>query len=220
MRITVVGTHEYALAPERATVLVRVDVEGTDRVETSRAAAHQVDALRADLEELRGRPGSPLTWFSVGTLLTRSWRPYSNTGEAMAPMYGASVLVRARFSDFGALAQATDAWARHDGVRLEDVTWEWTDVTRAKVEAMALTRAVEEARNRALAIAQASGYVEVEIEEVADPGLLGEQAPGPQPYGAATAVAMKRDGGGSPAGVIPDDLRGEARVHARFRAVR
>ena len=57
---------------------------------------------------------------------------------------------------------------------------------------------------------------------MADPGLLGEQAPGPQPYGAPTAVnlAFTRDAGGSPQGVIPDDLRGEARVHARFRAVR
>ncbi len=221
MLITVVGTHAWSLAPERGTVHVLVDLEGDDRAGTSRAAADVVDALGRDLHHLRQGDASPLTWYSVGPLVTRSWRPWGPDGQPLPPRYGAGATLKAKFRDFAALSEVTGAWAEREGVQVNHVEWALTEATRTATEAAALTRAVEEARTRALAIAQAAGWAEVELEEVADPGLLdASPPPGAVPAaGMMRAMAYKEDAAGG-GGLAPEDVRGEAVVHARFRASR
>ena len=221
MRITVVGSHAWSIAPERGTVHLLVDLEGDDRAATSRSAAEVVDALGRDLHRLRQGSDAPLTWYSVGPLVTRSWRPWGPDGQPMAPRFGASANLKAKFRDFTAMAEATTRWAEHDGVQVTHVEWALTDATRTTTEAAALTRAVEEARARALAIAQAAGWSDVELEEVADPGLLVAPpgvGPAPMAAGALRSMAFKDESAGG--GVAPEDVRGEAVVHARFRATR
>ena len=71
------------------------------------------------------------------------------------------------------------------------------------------------------AIAQAAGWSEVELEEVADPGLLVAPpgvGPAPMAAGALRSMAFKDESAAG--GVAPEDVRGEAVVHARFRATR
>ena len=221
MQITVVGSHAWSLAPERGTVHLHVDLEGEDRAATSRAAAELVDALGRDLHRLRQGHDAPLTWYAVGPLVTRSWRPWGPEGQPLAPRYGASATLKAKFRDFTALSEVTGRWAEREGVQLTQVEWALTDATRTATEAAALTRAVEEARARALAIAQAAGWSDVELEEVADPGLLVAPpgvGPAPMAAGALRSMAFKDESAGG--GVAPEDVRGEAVVHARFRATR
>ena len=224
MQITVVGSHSWSLAPERGTVHLHVDIEGDDRAATSRAAAEVVDALGRDVHRLRQGHDAPLTWYSVGPLVTRSWRPWGPDGQPLPPRYGASADLRAKFRDFSALAEVTGGWAEREGVQLTHVEWALTEATRTASEAAALTRAVEQARARALALAQAAGYATVEVEEVADPGLLVAPPPvgGPVPLAGsmARAVAFKAEDAGGGGGLAPEDVRGEAVVHARFRAGR
>lgn len=222
MQITVVGSHAWSLAPERATVHLQIDLEGDDRAATSRGAAELVDALGRDLHRLRQGDGAPLTWYSVGPLVTRSWRPWGPDGQPMAMRYGASATLKAKFRDFAALAEVTGGWAEREGVQLSHVEWALTDATRTATEAAALTRAVEEARVRALAIAQAAGWSSVELVEVADPGLLAVPpggGPVPMASGFGRAMALKQDASGG-GGLAPEDVRGEAVVHARFVAGR
>lgn len=224
MQITVVGTHEWSLAPERATVHLQVDVESEDRASASRSAAALVDALGRDLHRLRQGDGAPLTWYTVGPLVTRSWRPWGPDGQPLAPRFGASSQLTARFRDFGALSEATGAWSEREGVQVTHVAWSLTDATRRATESAALTRAVEEARSRALAIAHAAGWAEVELQEVADPGLLvapplGTPAPMAAAMGRSVNLSFKEDSGGG-GGLAPEDVRGEAVVHARFLARR
>ncbi|MFP5416591.1 MAG: SIMPL domain-containing protein [Actinomycetes bacterium] len=215
MQITVVGTHPYERAPERATMHVTIDLEGPDRATTSRDAAALRDSVGSELQRLRDEPGSPLESFSVGPLMTRSWRPPHERGHVLPLQYGASARVRATFADFERLAELMNALAGREGVRLDHVEWTLTDQTRRQVEADALTRAVAEARSRALAIAQASGWAGVDVVEVADPGLLDPDSPWPQPR--VMREAMMAGAVGGP-GLVPEDIRGEARVHARFVA--
>lgn len=225
MQITVVGSHTWSLAPERGTVHLLVDIEGDDRASTSRAAAEVVDALGHDLHRLRTGDDAPLTWYSVGPLVTRSWRPWGPDGQPLALRFGAGANLKAKFHDFAALAEVTGGWAEREGVQLTHVEWTLTDATRMAAEAAALTRAVEDARARALAIAHAAGWADVDLEEVADPGLL--VAPTPMPgHGfvplsgsSMRAMAYKEDAAGG-GGLAPEDVRGEAVVHARFRASR
>ncbi len=223
MQITVVGSHAWSLAPERGTVHVQVDLEGDDRAATSRSAAQLVDALAHDLHRLRQGDDAPLTWYSVGPLVTRSWRPWGPDGQPLPPRYGAGATLKAKFRDFAALSEVTGSWAEREGVQLSHVEWALTDATRTATEAAALTRAVEEARTRALAIAHAAGWADVELEEVADPGLLVAPPPpgGPMPMAAGRSMNLayaKDEAAGG--GLAPEDVRGEAVVHARFTASR
>ncbi|MDO5535762.1 MAG: SIMPL domain-containing protein, partial [Propionibacteriaceae bacterium] len=222
MQITVIGSHAWSLPPERATVHITVDVEGEERAATSREATAIVDALGRDLHRLRQGSDAPLTWYTVGPLATRSWRPWGPDGQPMATRFGASAILTAKFRDFAALSEVTGGWAEREGVQITRVAWTLTDATRTATEAAALTRAVEEARSRALAIAQAAGWSEVDVLEVADPGLLAGHGGGtPQPAqagGNLRMMAAKEDSSGG--ALAPEDVHGEAVVHARFEARR
>lgn len=219
MKIAVVGTHSWSAPPERGTVHITVDVEGPDRAETVQVATALVDALAADLHRLRAGADAPVSWYSVGPLVTRTWRPYQERGQA-APQFAAGASLQATFTDFTALSDATLGWAQRDGVQIGDVFWTLTDATEASLEATALTRAVDQARARALAIAQASGYAEVTIEEVADPGLLPSEQPRPVAMMAASFDRSHGKRESSGATIAPEDVRGEAVIHARFSAAR
>jgi len=220
MDITVVGTHEYSVPPERGTIHLDVGFEGPELAGVLSASADLVNELNRHLEALRSGDAAPVTWHAVGPLGTRSWRPYNNQGLVMPLRHAASAHVQAKFRDFEALARFTGEWGARDGVRTGQVVWTLTDGRRTALESATLERAVQDARRRALVIARAAGAGEVEAVEVADPGLLsGTRGGAEAPQHHAAALRAAADSGESAAAVLPEDVRGTATVHARYRAV-
>lgn len=219
MDITVVGSHEYSVAPERGTLHLQVGFEGDELPTVVHASTELVNALGIHLEQLRDGGAAPVTWHSVGPLGTRSWRPYNNQGKVMPMRHAATTHVQAKFRDFTALARFAADWGVRDGIRIGRVEWAVTEQQRAELESGTLERAVREARRRALVIARAAGADDVEVIEVADPGLLSgvPAMPGtPLPQTAAFRAAGGVDASDT-ATILPENLTGSATVHARFR---
>jgi uncharacterized protein YggE len=220
MEITVVGTHEYSVPPERGTVHLDVGFEGSDLTRAVHASTELVNALNGHLEQLRAGGAGAVTWHAVGPLGTRSWRPYNNQGNVLPMRHAATAHVQAKFRDFVGLARFTTDWGARDGVRLGRVEWTVTEQRRAELESATLECAVRDARRRALVIARTVGADDVEVVEVADPGLLSGTRG--QPDGPLHATAAFRAGGAAEsadtAAILPEDVTGSATVHARFRA--
>lgn len=211
MQIKVAGTHQYSVAPERATLTLAVAVESGDRAAVTREASALARELDAALAAL---PEGTLESYSVGALTTRAWRPTDQRGKPGEPRYSATARVRAVFVDLAAIAGLVLEWGVRDGVRLDGVAWTLTDETRLGVESDALSLAVAAAKDRALVIARAAGFADVTPVRVSDPGL---EAPSPRAFGGAPAMrAMAM--GDEPAPVVPDDVRGAVTVLARFNA--
>ena len=217
MEITVIGTSEYALPPERGTVDLHLLAEDSD---PRRAASHvQAESARidADLRSLAAQEGAPVTWFSVGPLTTSSWQPTTPKGTLGDRRYRASATIRATFADFSALAERVAAWGASEVTNVQQVRWTLTDASRLRVEASALGKAVADARQRAAAIAKACGLTTVTVVEVADPGLLsvgGGSGAGP----GAPMAALARGKAAETTELTPEDVTGGATVHARFQA--
>ena len=218
MDITVVGTARASLAPERATLHLRLGHEGGDKAEVLRATTALVQSFGAYVDELRTADPSPTTWSAILPIRTRSWRPWSDKGQVLPMRHSAASDVQVKYRDFRALAASVDAWGGLAGVTVDRVEWTLTEATRTAQEAEVLRRAVTDARSRALTMAQAAGYQDVRWLELADPGLL--QAGGraetvhamPASFRAGKAEA---DGG---ADVVPEDITWQVEVHARFTA--
>lgn len=221
MQITVVGSSEYSLPPERATAAVLVSAQDTDAGRAAKRAQAEVVRIDQELRRLSTGDEAPVTWFSVGPQTTSSWQPTNNQGKPGVRRFQATARIQAKFRDFSVLSDCITAWGASEDVNVQHVTWTLTDETRLRVEAEALTDAVADARQRALAIAEASGFGEVIVEQVADPGLLGESGAAPQAYeGAAMPAMMRGKASSGGADLSPEDVRGTTRVHARFRADR
>ncbi len=135
--------------------------------------------------------------------------------------FQATARIQAKFRDFSVLSDCITAWGASEDVNVQYVSWTLTEQTRLRVEAEALTDAVADARQRALAIAEASGFGEITVEQVADPGLLGgDSGPAPMAYDGAMPAMMRGKASSGGADLSPEDVRGTTRVHARFRADR
>lgn len=220
MEITVVGTHEYSVPPERGTVSLTVGFEGDELAGVVRGSTELINALNGHLEQLRAGKTGVVTWHAVGPLGTRSWRPFNNQGQVLPLRHAATAHVQAKFRDFAALARFTADWGARDGVRLDGVEWTVTEQRRAELESGTLERAVRDARRRATVIARAAGAHDVVIVEVADPGLLSGTR-GQAGGGTVHAAAAFRSGAvaesGTAAAILPEDVTGSATVHVRFR---
>ena len=96
---------------------------------------------------------------------------------------------------------------------------EWntlTEETRGRIEAEALTQAIGRARRRAVAMATVDGGQDVEIVEIADPGLLGGQVVGAEP-GVMRQFARSAEAGS--VHLLPEDVEVTEVVHVRFHVV-
>jgi uncharacterized protein len=219
MEITVVGTDEYSVPPERGTARLDVGCEGGDLAEVVNASTRLVNALNDHLDQLRTGVTGFVTWHAVSPLGTRSWRPFNNQGNVLPMRHAANAHIQAKFRDFAALARFAADWGARDGVRLSHVEWTVTEQRRAELESAILAGAVRDARRRAVIIARAAGAEGVEVVEVADPGLLsgtrGQQSAGPLPPAAFRSAAGIESG--DAAAIVPEDVTGSATVHARFR---
>ncbi|MBW3085605.1 hypothetical protein KEM60_01807 [Austwickia sp. TVS 96-490-7B] len=223
MEITVVGYKRASVPAERATVHLMAGFESGDKSEAMTRATSLVGKLTAHIQVLEGAGSSPITWYAVLPMETRSWRPHSDSGAILPLRHQVSAEVKVKFRDFAALAHFVQQVGGTAGVTLHHVEWTLTEVTQERLRQQLLAQAVAEATSRAVTLATAAGAAEVVPLEIADPGLLSGVG------GAMTTLSV---GGtswrgahlsdSSPSGegvrVLPEDIVLEAEVHARFGA--
>lgn len=219
MEISVQGTHEETVQPEIGRLHASAQAEAGGKDEVLRAATAVVQRLHAELTRLQ--EAGQVSQIVVRPISTSSWRPVTR-GRQQPPIYRAHAEVRADFTDFAALADLAAHLGALEGLELNRVEWRLTDATRRELENACLTRAVEQARDRALAMARAAGESAVAFVQLADPGLLGEH-PATEAFGGPPRAAMMRSAALTDdlAGIEiqPEDLTVSGVVEARFVTV-
>lgn len=218
--ITVQGTYESFHPAERATVSVAVGFEGADRGQVVARTTQGTAALVAGIQDRHDPEAGPITWHATDRIRVWSQRPFNNKGEQKPVVHHAVTTTRAKFRDLDELARWVERAATHPGVRIDGLEWTLTERTRHDLVAGVRTRAVEEARAKAQAYADALGLGPVRCVAVADPGMLGDHSSAQSP-GAPVAFARAAAGGREEPGGLsftPEDLAVAATVDARFVA--
>lgn len=211
MHITVQGSHQLRVRPERAALHLMVSAESGTRERAVAEATRTANALGAELAALAG-----VESHAVEPIRVNSWWPSDQNGRRLAERVAAQVDLRATFTDFDQLAGFTTQAAARAGVQLGGVGWSVTPETRLRLEAEVLAEAIESARRRARAMAAADGGGEVEIVEIADPGLLAGDVPLQLARGARD-LSLKAEVTG--VDVVPADVEVAEVVHVRFAVV-
>lgn len=215
--ITVRGSDEARIAPERAVAHISATADGPQRGGVVERIAALAAPVREDLAA-RKAAGGVEDW-SAQRVSIWSDRPWNNDGRQLDLVHHASVEITATFSDFVALSDWLNITAAQEGVQVGAVEWQLTPHTRARTERQVATAAVAVAVERATAYAAAIDRATVTPLEIADLGLLTsgqEAAPSPRMFAKAT---MAMDAGGAPAiDFHPDEIVITAAVEARFAA--
>lgn len=215
MQITVAGHAHASFQPERATLRMRLGVEGSDKQAALEHTTFLVQGFTTVVEQLKETAPSPTTWSSVAPIGTRSWRPWAQDGTVLPVRHAAECVVQLKFRDFQALARFIDQWGGRSGVTVDGVEWSLTEARRRMEEDNVLAEAVVQARSRASTIARAAGEESVRFLEIADEGLLEGHAEAPQvAYGAAMRSMSSPDSEGIT--IVPEDVTLQVTVHARF----
>ncbi|MEO7586958.1 MAG: SIMPL domain-containing protein [Arachnia sp.] len=216
MQITVLGHAHASFSPERATLRMRLGVEGSDKQAALEHTTFLVQGFTTVVEQLKDMSPSPTSWSSVAPIATRSWRPWSQDGKVLPTRHAAECLVKLKFTDFHALSRFIDQWGGRTGVTVEGVDWTLTEGRRKQEEDNVLAQAVVQAHARATTMARAAGEQSVRFLEIADEGLLAEQqsAASPKMYGAAMRSGAPPDSEGIT--IAPEDVELDVTVHARF----
>lgn len=223
MDITVVGSAEASRAPDRATLHLTVTHEGPDRDEVVGRTTHLAQQVAAAVTDLRGAEHSGVVDSHLQPIHVSSWRsqPYDGgpqTRGAAVTQHSASVALQVEFADLTALAEFGSVWALVPGINLDHVEWSLTAEHQRQLEDSTLVAAVADARLRAAALAGAAGAGELEIVEVADPGLLGDSGTPSHDMPKAMPMRMASYGGGGPLDLSPQDITVRTQVHVRFRS--
>lgn len=211
--ITVRGSAEAHLAPERAVAHVSASVDGPERAAVIERVAAVSAPVRDDLAA-RKAAGTIDEW-TAQRVAVWSERPWNGEGRQLDLVHHASVEITATFSDFAALSDWLNLLATRDALQVGAVDWQLTPETRARTEREVATAAVAVAVDRATAYAAAIGRANVVPLQIADLGLLESDA---QPR-MMKASMMAMDAAGAPAvDFRPDDITVTAAVEARFTA--
>ena len=215
MQITVAAHAHSATAPERATLHMRLGVEGTDKKAALEHTTSLVKSFANAVEQMKSLSPSPVTWSAIAPIGTRSWRPWSNDGTTAPLRHSAESAVKLKFHDFGALSRFIDQWGGHPGVSVDKVLWTLTEHRQEQEEDNALTSAVMQAHARAATMARAAGERAVRFLELADQGLLTD---GEVSHPHAQTMALRSGSGMRDEGVTiaPEDVEIDVVVHARF----
>ena len=175
--LSVRGFAQRTVPPDRAELRGKLTARGASKAEALAAVAELLDRLTADLARLGGVPRTmeserePLTW-SAWESWTHAERRYSGktqrverTGRVIATV-SLTLTVRA----LGQIRAIDAALAGHEALNVHDLCWRADDDNPvwAQVRAAALHDAVQRAREYAAVL---HGSL-LEVEHVADPGLL------------------------------------------------
>lgn len=222
MDITVVGRAKASVKPERATLHLTAGFETADKNEALTRTTALVGKLQAHIQSLEGAGASPITWQAVLPIQTWSQRPYSPAGTLLPARHLAQSRIKVKFRDFEVLSQFAAQVGGLAGVEMEQVEWALTEVSATALSAQVLKQAVEDAKARAVVMAQAAGAQGVTPLEIADPGLLSQvtAAGGAHgtPYGSTRVFAENLPVGNDMTGIdlAPEDVVIEASVHVRY----
>ncbi len=217
MQISVAGHAHGSFPPERATLQMRLGVEGTDKEAALEHTTFLVQGFTTVVDQLKDMAPSPITWFSVAPIGTRSWRPWTDKGTQLPVRHAAESVVKLKFHDFSALSRFIDQWGGRSGVSIDGIEWTLTDAHRAAEEDNVLSQAVVTAHARATTMARAAGEKGVRFLELADIGLLDgnvESRGHEEAYGALAMSASAQEGEGVT--VAPENVELDVTVHARF----
>ncbi|MDO5736225.1 MAG: SIMPL domain-containing protein [Propionibacteriaceae bacterium] len=216
MQIAVVGHAHASFPPERATLRMRLGVEGSDKQAALEHTTFLVQGFSTVVDQLKDMAPSPITWAAVAPIGTRSWRPWSQDGAVLPTRHSAYCVVQLKFHDFHALARFIDQWGGRSGVTVEAVEWTLTEQRREAEETNVLARAVVQAHARATTMARAAGEQGVRFLELADRGLLNDRpySEDSMAYGTAMRSVAMDDSEGIT--IAPEDVELDVTVHARF----
>lgn len=216
MQITVAAQAHASIPPERATLHMRLGVEGTDKQAALEHTVSLVKSFANVVEQMKELTPSPTTWSAIAPIGTRSWRPWAGDGTVMPMRHSAESSVKLKFHDFGALSRFIDQWGGRTGVAVDAVEWTLTQKRQKDEEENVLARAVVQAHARATTMATAAGDGGIRFLEIADRGMLADgHAAGPssQSMTMRSASAGHSDEGVT---IAPEDVEIDVVIHARF----
>jgi len=183
--LTVSADGEARVSPDEATVRLGVFAQAP----TARDAQNQVNKTAGAILEAVRRLGIPADHIQTSELnlgpVYGQGRPDREPQEPQIVGYQASNVVSVQVEQLDKVGPVIDAGLAAGANRLEGVTFGLRDDHKARAEA--LTRAVEEARVKADALARALKVRLVRILEVAEGGI----AVTPQPFMKAGRMAME-----------------------------
>ena len=183
--LTVSADGEARVSPDEATVRLGVFAQAP----TARDAQNQVNKTAGAILEAVRRLGIPADHIQTSELnlgpVYGQGRPDREPQEPQIVGYQASNVVSIQVEQLDKVGPVIDAGLAAGANRLEGVTFGLRDDHKARAEA--LTRAVEEARVKADALARALKVRLVRILEVAEGGI----AVTPQPFMKAGRMAME-----------------------------
>lgn len=215
-RITVRGSHTAFRRPERATVHVRVGMEGPTPDAVHAATARSTAALTESLGALHDPQAGPVTWWSSDQLRTWAERPWNTEGKQLPLVHHAQADLQAKFADFAALSRWITESLAVSGVSVERIEWTLTEARRRELVGQVRAAAVRDARDRAQAYADALDLGPVRVRAIADAGMLGV---GLAPTGGAEAQSFARmvvGGGADDLAFTPQDVGVSTEVDAVF----
>lgn len=211
MKITVEASCSKRVTAERARVNVLAVWEGATRQRAVSGASKVSAEATAEFEALTGKG---VESYSVNPARVSTWRPSAEDGRRAAPRTTAVVELVVIFEDMEALSKWAAENAEREGLTINHVEWLLSQKTATALEEKVLAKALDKARGRALALAEADGAVGVETIRVTDRGSATPQVA--QTMAGRMAALSDQD---EQVVVVPEQIQVEATVIARFRAV-
>ncbi|MGI8415560.1 MAG: SIMPL domain-containing protein [Nakamurella sp.] len=219
VEITVQGTFTTYQPPQRATVRLRVGLEGPKKDAVFAGVSTAANTVSSGLVALLNPSAGPVTWWSSDQL--RSWadRPWNSDGKQLPLVFHAAVGFQAKFSNFEALSEWLARVVDADGVSVEGIDWALTESSKKELTVQVRSAAVLAAKTKAAAYAEALGLGEPQALAIADAGMLGEGLhPTSQHYTASSRSMHAESGTALQLAFEPQDVEVSATVDARFTA--
>lgn len=217
VEITVQGMFTAYQPPQRATVRVRVGLEGPKKDTVFTGVSTAANAVSSSLVALLNPSAGPVTWWSSDQLRTWAERPWNSEGKQLPLVFHAAIGFQAKFADFGALSEWLGRVVDAAGVSIEGIDWTLTEASKKELTAQVRSAAVQAAKTKAAAYAEALGLSEPQALAIADAGMLGEGLH-PSSVQQAGYARTREGGGGADLAFEPQDVEVSATVDARFTA--
>ncbi len=169
--IHVRGSHEVRLAPERSIVHATLSREGASAAPVFEVVVASLAQVRNSLEQISDAKHGPVTRFWFDQVRTSAHRPWHERGKQLPLVHTASVSITAEFNDFTELGKWVTWSSGVEGLKIDFVSWDLSEPTRADVERRTRQEAVRQAKIRAQDYADALDLGSVIPRTISDPGV-------------------------------------------------